>query len=57
LLQHIAETSLFEALEAGVFADIKRLRNGGKGLDGVFPKDRDYWNPAMDRLKEGRYER
>ena len=55
LLRSIAETSLFAALEAGVFADVRRSRNGGKGLEGVFEKHPDYLNPAMDRIKEAHH--
>ncbi len=54
LLKSIAETSLFDALENGVFADVKRPRDGGKGLDGVFLKHPDYMNAALERLKEAR---
>ncbi len=55
LLRSIRETSLFTALEAGVFADVRRPRDGGKGLEGVFEKHPDYLNPAMDRIKEARH--
>jgi len=51
LLRSIAETSLFEALEQGVFADVRRPRDGGKGLDGVFRKDPGYVNAAMERMQ------
>ncbi|MDD3107310.1 MAG: lysine 5,6-aminomutase subunit alpha [Bacilli bacterium] len=36
-----------------MFAGIKRSFTGGKGLDGVFVKHKDYINPAFDLLKEG----
>jgi beta-lysine 5,6-aminomutase alpha subunit len=51
-LQEISEISLFTALEKGLFADIKRHFTGGKGLSGVFEKDIDYSNPALEYLEE-----
>lgn len=57
LLQNIETTGLFSALEAGVFADIKRGKTAGKGLDGVYRKRADYFNPFVNimvqELKEG----
>ncbi|HRY77372.1 MAG TPA: lysine 5,6-aminomutase subunit alpha [Candidatus Izemoplasmatales bacterium] len=52
LLASIREQGLFSALEAGVFADIKRFFDGGKGRDGVFPREEGYCNPALRRLEE-----
>ena len=34
---------LFKTIEKGIFAGIKRPLNGGKGLDGVVKKDKDYY--------------
>ncbi|MGB4215043.1 MAG: lysine 5,6-aminomutase subunit alpha, partial [Dethiobacteria bacterium] len=48
LLQEIEKIGLEEALERGLFADIKRSREGGKGKDGVVPKEEDYYNPFPD---------
>ncbi|MDD3107050.1 MAG: lysine 5,6-aminomutase subunit alpha [Bacilli bacterium] len=53
LLKQVKEITLFNALEEGMFAGIKRSFTGGKGLDGVFIKHKDYINPAFDLLKEG----
>jgi beta-lysine 5,6-aminomutase alpha subunit len=53
LLKQVKEITLFNALEEGMFAGIKRSFTGGKGLDGVFVKHKDYINPAFDLLKEG----
>ncbi len=55
LLASIQKQSLFKSLEAGVFAEIKRPFTGGKGLDGVFLKNKAYFNPALKRLKEDVY--
>lgn len=48
LLKQVKESTLFQALEQGVFAGVKRPQDGGKGLDGVFQKSPDYWNAALD---------
>ena len=39
LLEAMESEGLFTALEKGIFADVKRPKNGGKGLDGVTLKD------------------
>lgn len=51
LLERIDKESLFDALEKGIFADIKRPKNGGKGLAGVFEKDAHYYNPYITLMK------
>ena len=48
LLREIEKISLEAALEQGLFADIKRGRDGGKGKDGVIARHRDYYNPFND---------
>jgi len=52
LLEKVNKIGLFNAIERGMFADIKRPKDGGKGLDGVFEKKDDYYNPIEDYLKE-----
>lgn len=42
---------LFATLEKGIFADIKRSRDGGKGLSGVTKKDTVYFNPFIELMK------
>ncbi len=53
MLKEIEKIGLMEAIERGMFADIKRSRDGGKGLEGVIEKDDNYYNPFyhifMDR--------
>ena len=53
LLGEIEEMGLFTTLEKGVFADIKRPRDGGKGLSGVVLKDECYFNPFIELMKGG----
>ena len=55
LLKEIEKTGLLNALEKGVFAGIKRSRDGGKGLEGVFRKDeRCYFNPFIELFMQGK---
>jgi beta-lysine 5,6-aminomutase alpha subunit len=53
LLGTVAEEGLWRAIARGVFADVKRPEDGGKGLGGVVEKSADYVNPILDAL-EGR---
>jgi beta-lysine 5,6-aminomutase alpha subunit len=45
LLKDIEKNTLFNSLEKGVFADIKRPQKGGKGMEGVVAKSEVYFNP------------
>ena len=45
LLEEIQRDGLFQALEAGLFAGVKRRFEAGKGLQGVIRKGRHYDNP------------
>lgn len=53
LLEKIEKEGLFTALEKGIFADIKRPKNGGKGLAGVVEKQANYENPFINLMKKG----
>ncbi len=44
LLERIASEGLFASLADGVFGDVARTRDGGKGLDGVFQCSSRYLN-------------
>lgn len=50
LLIGIERDGLFNTLEKGAFAGIKRSRDMGKGLDGVIVKDEDYFNPFLELM-------
>lgn len=50
LLDTIEKEGLFNALEKGIFGDVKRPRDGGKGLDGVSEKGRNYYNPFVELM-------
>jgi D-Lysine 5,6-aminomutase alpha subunit. len=51
LLDNINNEGLFNALEKGMFADVKRPKNGGKGLEGVCEKGINYLNPFINLMK------
>lgn len=54
LLEKMHDEGLFTALEKGIFADVKRPRNGGKGLDGVVLKGPEYSNPFIKIMLGGK---
>ena len=51
-LERVAQEGMFESMARGDFADIKRPEGGGKGLDGVFAKHEDYYNPFRNKMKK-----
>lgn len=57
LLKEISNIGIFDTLENGIFAGIKRPFDGGKGLSGVTKKSELYYNPILQKmikeLKEG----
>lgn len=53
-LEKIEKEGLFSALELGLFGDVKRAKNGGKGLDGVVAKGANYTNPFVNLMKGDR---
>lgn len=51
-LKTVKERGMFNSIEDGLFADMKREKSGGKGFEGVIKKADDYWNPVEEFLKE-----
>ena len=51
LLEDVANRSIWDAIGAGVFADIKRTRTGGKGYHGVVRREDAYLNPLLTALE------
>ena len=51
LLEAMESEGLFTALEKGIFANVKRPKTGGKGLDGVTLKGEHYFNPFVELMK------
>ncbi len=60
LLAKISKNGLFKALSEGVFANIKRPIDGGRGLEHVYQKSNKYFNLPQElmiaKLKERKYE-
>ena len=54
LLKTIEKQGLFETLESGTFAGIKRPQDGGKGLSGVVVKSKAYFNPFIELMHTGK---
>lgn len=54
LLKDIEQKGMFATLEAGTFADIKRPKDGGKGLAGVVAKEAAYFNPFIELMHTGK---
>ncbi len=50
-LEQVEQRGLFAAIAEGMFADVKRSPDAGKGLDGVVEKAPDYWNPFETFLR------
>lgn len=50
LLRKIEHDGLFKAIEQKAFANVSRTPTGGKGLDGVLERDKDYLNPFFELL-------
>ena len=48
VLESVASKGLFAALSAGVFADTRRPIEGGRGFEGVLPRDEGYTNPFLE---------
>lgn len=53
MLEEIEKEGLFNIIEEGKLAGVKRPFNGGKGLDGVVVKDEKYFNPFIDLMLGG----
>ena len=51
LLAEIEQLGLFTTIEKGIFADVKRPKDGGKGLNGVVVKDEKHFNPFIEQMK------
>jgi beta-lysine 5,6-aminomutase alpha subunit len=50
LLKEIEALGLFKTLEKGIFAGVKRPIDGGKGLNGVVEKQKEYFNPFIELM-------
>jgi beta-lysine 5,6-aminomutase alpha subunit len=50
VLERVAELGLMASIEAGLFADVRRKPQGGRGFEGVFERSAEYWNPFEEAL-------
>ncbi|HUX36487.1 MAG TPA: lysine 5,6-aminomutase subunit alpha [Rectinemataceae bacterium] len=50
-LEEVEKKGLIDSIAEGLFADVKRPRDGGKGLDGLVEKGEGYWNPVEELLE------
>jgi beta-lysine 5,6-aminomutase alpha subunit len=50
-LQEVQRKTLWEAIGEGVFADVRRARDGGKGYRGVMRRHEAYLNPFLSALE------
>ncbi|OYD07968.1 lysine 5,6-aminomutase subunit alpha [Paludifilum halophilum] len=51
MLEEVEKIGLFQALERGMLADVKRSITGGKGLTGVLTRETGYYNPFEEELR------
>lgn len=51
LLEHIAEVGLFTALGEGVFGDVRRHSDAGRGIEGIMETAPGYLNPVVELMR------
>ncbi|HOX91873.1 MAG TPA: lysine 5,6-aminomutase subunit alpha, partial [Spirochaetales bacterium] len=44
-MEQVAGVGMFDSIERGLFAEVKRPKDGGKGLEGLIKKGPAYFNP------------
>lgn len=52
LLKKVEKIGLMRAIEDGLFANMHRQSDGGRGLEGVIERDHRYWNPVLKLLEK-----
>ncbi len=55
LLERIAETGLFEAIDRATFGDVSRRRDEGRGIEGIVDTEPGYFNPVVELMRETSY--
>jgi beta-lysine 5,6-aminomutase alpha subunit len=55
LLERIAQTGLFEAIEQATFGDVSRGVEDGRGIEGIVTTEEGYFNPVVDLMREASY--
>jgi beta-lysine 5,6-aminomutase alpha subunit len=55
LLERIAETGLFKAIEDATFGDVSRKIDDGRGIEGIVSTEEGYLNPVVELMREASY--
>jgi beta-lysine 5,6-aminomutase alpha subunit len=55
LLEKIAETGLFAAIDGATFVDVSRKIDEGRGLEGIVQTDEGYLNPVTELMGQASY--
>jgi beta-lysine 5,6-aminomutase alpha subunit len=51
LLERIAQTGLFKAIEDATFGDVSRSEDEGRGIEGIVEVDDGYFNPLTELMR------
>jgi beta-lysine 5,6-aminomutase alpha subunit len=55
LLERIAQTGLFKAIEDATFGDVSRKLDEGRGIEGIVDTEASYFNPVVELMREASY--
>ncbi|MEA2314514.1 MAG: beta-lysine 5,6-aminomutase alpha subunit [Solirubrobacteraceae bacterium] len=55
MLERIAGTGLFKAIEDASFGDVSRKIDDGRGIDGIVATERGYFNPVVELMRQESY--
>jgi beta-lysine 5,6-aminomutase alpha subunit len=55
LLERIAETGLFAAIDAATFGDVSRGIKDGRGIEGIVSTEESYLNPVVELMRQESY--
>ena len=55
LLERIAQTGLFKAIEDATFGDVSRKLDEGRGIEGIVSAEQGYFNPVLELMRETSY--
>jgi len=55
LLERIAETGLFAAIDAATFGDVSRKIDEGRGIGGIVETEQGYLNPVIELMGQASY--
>jgi len=55
LLERIAQTGLFRAIDDATFGDVSRKLDEGRGIEGIVSTEQGYLNPVVELMREASY--